>query len=69
MRLTAVAAAADTDHLDVRYILHLFIENERHECIPLKVLCLDGPDNPGRRNAAVTPEAHWPCIFLHITDY
>ena len=34
---SVAAAAADTDHLDVRYILHLFIENEGHECIPLNV--------------------------------
>ena len=31
------AAAANTDYLNVCNILHLFVENERHESIPLKL--------------------------------
>ena len=35
MRLTA-AAATYADDLDIGYILHFFVENECHECIPPK---------------------------------
>ena len=32
------AAATYADNLDIGYILHFFVENECHECIPLKVM-------------------------------
>ena len=39
MRVDGVAAAATyADNLDIGYILHFFVENECHECIPLKVM-------------------------------
>ena len=33
-----IAAATYADNLDIGYILHFFVENECHECIPLKVM-------------------------------
>ena len=34
---SVTAAATYADDLDIGYILHFFVENECHECIPLKV--------------------------------
>ena len=59
------AAAANTDNLNVGYILHLFIENERHKCIPLKNIKLQmqqgrisasGHTDPHKGSAAPHPK-------------
>ena len=38
---SVAAAATYADDLDIGYILHFFVENECHECIPLKVKLLN----------------------------
>ena len=56
-------AATYADDLNIGHILHFFVENECHECIPLKCKSVSGP-------RVLPPKwAHWSVNFLHITDY
>ena len=61
---SVAAATAHADDFNVGHILHFFVKNECHECIPLSV-CLKWHRTQGRP----CKWAHWSVDFLHITDY
>ena len=51
---SVTAAAAYADDLDIGHILHFFVENECHECIPLKCKSVSGSFGCGSKMGALT---------------